>query len=111
MYTARPTITVNSQPATEKKYWKTYVTCLAIVGMFGLLNIVASVQSMYSTNTNVEAQYQKQELTATIQQLEKEQATLSNLNNLHALATANGYTTISDLKYAAAPVNQVVAQR
>jgi hypothetical protein len=93
----------------EKKYWRTYITCAVVFGSMAMLNIMASVQTMYSNSSAQAYEYKKQQLTADIQSLEKEQSTLTNLHAIQAQAIADGYTTVSDLKYAAAPLSQVVA--
>lgn len=95
----------------EKKYWKTYAVCSFFVGTFALINILTSVQNMYSNTSAQEYEFKKVELSENIRVLEAERSNVSNLHNLHAQALENGYTTISQLHYVASPLSQVVAQR
>lgn len=96
---------------TKKKYWKTYVVFGVILGLSALLNAVASVESMYSSNNAQEFEFKKAELTAQIQLLEKQKSTAANLNSVQALAESQGFTPVEKLQYVNAPMSQKVAER
>jgi hypothetical protein len=105
---SRPTAHVETP---QKKYWKTYAVFGAVLGLCALLNVVASVESMYSSSNSQELEYKKAELSAQIQQLEKEKSQAVNLNSIQTEAVAEGYSAVTKLQYASAPMTQQVAER
>lgn len=99
------------QPTIKKTYWKTYAVFGVILGISALLNVVASVESMYSSNNAQEFEFKKAKLTAEIQALEKEKSQVANLRDLQNDALASGFTPVTALQYAETPMSQAVAQR
>ena len=101
---------------TPQQSWSFYVTCLAVVGVLGILNIAISVQSMYARVATGQSSnsLKVQELTLDIQKLQASLAEQQSLNSVKTQAAAAGFQQLqaSSLQYWQAPTNtSAVAQR
>ncbi|MEO8581065.1 MAG: hypothetical protein ABI425_00635 [Patescibacteria group bacterium] len=100
-----------TQLSSKRKYWKTYAVFGGLLGICAVLNIIASVESMYSSTNSQEFEFKKVQLTNQIQQLEKQKSELTNLHSIQAEALASGFVQVSQLHYVSTPMSQKVAER